>query len=38
MVVKKTQKTQYHDFIEASADKGESLLSKTHAGKHARLI
>ena len=38
MVVRKNQKTQHHDFIEAMADKGESFLAKTHANKHARLI
>ena len=38
MVVWKDQKAQHHNFLEAMADKGESLLAKTHVGKHARLI
>ena len=38
MVAWKDQKAQHHNFLEAMADKGESLFAKTHAGKHARLI
>ena len=38
IVIRKDQKTQHHEFIEAMADKGESFLAKTHSGKHARLI